>query len=222
MTEPDIRGYIDHTLLKPEATKVQVVQTCNEAMEYRFAAVCVNPCFIPLVASCLKGTKIGVGAAIGFPLGTTTTEVKVFEAKDALHNGATELDMVINVGALKSGDHSLVEKEIASVVSAARGKAIVKVILETCLLTTDEIVACCKLAMKARANFVKTSTGFSTAGATVEHVALMRKTVGDAMGVKASGGIRTYQSAMDMIKAGATRIGTSAGVKIVQEQEAKK
>jgi deoxyribose-phosphate aldolase len=222
MDEPDIRAYIDHTILKPEATKDQVVQICKEAKEYQFAAVCVNPCFIPLVADLLKGTRIGVGAAIGFPLGTTTTEVKVFEAKDALKNGATELDMVINVGALKSGEYDLFEKEIASVVSAARGKAIVKVIMETCLLTTDEIVTGCKLAMKARANFVKTSTGFSTAGATVEHVALMRKVVGDAMGVKASGGIRTYQAAIDMIKAGATRIGTSAGVKIVQAQGAKK
>ena len=222
MTEPDIRAYIDHTVLRPEATKEQVIQACDEAKQHRFAAMCVNPCFIPLVASCLKGTKVGVGAAIGFPLGTTTTDVKVFEAKDALRNGATELDMVINVGALKSGDLNFVEAEIALVVSAARGKAIVKVILETCLLTTDEIVAVCKLAMKARADFVKTSTGFSTAGATAEQVALMRKTVGDVMGVKASGGIRTYQAAMDMIRAGATRIGTSAGVKIVQEQEAKK
>ncbi|MEX2684163.1 MAG: deoxyribose-phosphate aldolase [Candidatus Sigynarchaeota archaeon] len=222
MSARDIRAYIDHTILKPETTREQVIQVCNEAKEYRFAAVCVNPWFIPLVARCLKGTKIGAGAAIGFPLGTTTTDVKVFEAKDALRNGATELDMVINVGALKSGDPGLVEKEIASVVAAAKGKALVKVILETCLLTTDEIVAGCKLAMKARADFVKTSTGFSSAGATVEHVALMRKTVGDKMGVKASGGIRTYQAALDMIKAGATRIGTSAGVQIMKEQEGRK
>nr|MDO8113994.1 deoxyribose-phosphate aldolase [Candidatus Sigynarchaeota archaeon] len=215
-----INSYIDHTILKPETTKDQVIQVCNEAKQYQFAAVCVNPCFTALVASCLKGSRVKTGAAIGFPLGCTTTEVKVFETKDAIKKGATEIDVVMNVGTLKSGDTGLVEKEIAAVVEAARGKATVKVILEICLLTKDEIVTACKIAQKAGADFVKTSTGFNVAGATVEHVALMRQIVGKNMGVKASGGIKSYHDAIEMIKAGANRIGTSAGVKIIQEQEA--
>ncbi len=173
----------------------------------------------PLVANQLRGTSVKPGAAIGFPLGCTTMETKVFETKDAIKNGAKEVDMVMNVGALKSGDLIFVEKDIAAVVAAAKGKALVKIILETCLLTDDEIVTACKLAQKARADFVKTSTGFNSAGATVAHVALMRKTVGKTMGVKASGGIRTYYDAVKMIEAGATKIGTSAGVQIVKEQE---
>ncbi len=218
MPKISINQYIDHTILKPESTKDQVIQICKEAIQFGFCSVCVNPWFIPLVASQVKGTAVKPGATIGFPLGSTTTEVKAFETKDAIKNGAKEVDMVINVGALKSGDIPYVERDIAAVIAAAKGKALVKVILETCLLTDDEIVTACMLGQKAGADFVKTSTGFNATGATVAHVALMRKTVGDAMGVKASGGIRSYQEAMKMIRAGATRIGTSAGVKIVQEQ----
>ncbi len=219
MAKITINQYIDHTILKPESTKDQVIQVCKEAIQYGFCSVCVNPWFIPLVAKQLQGTAVKPGAAIGFPLGSTTTEVKAFETKDAIKNGAKEVDMVLNVGALKSGDVNYVERDIAAVIAAAKGKALVKVILEICLLTDDEIVIACKLAQKVGADFVKTSTGFNASGATVAHVALMRKTVGKSMGVKASGGIRSYQDAIKMIDAGASRIGTSAGVKIVQEQE---
>lgn len=219
MAKISINQYIDHTILKPESTKDQVIQICKEAIQYGFCSVCVTPWFIPLVVSQIHGTTVKAGAAIGFPLGCTTTEVKVFETKDAIKNGAKEVDMVMNVGALKSGDNAYVERDIAAVVVAAKGKALVKVILETCLLTDEEIVTACKVAQKAGANFVKTSTGFNAAGATEAHVALMRKTVGESMGVKASGGIRSYQDAMKMIQAGASRIGSSTGVKIIQEQE---
>lgn len=219
MAKISINQYIDHTILKPESTKDQVIQTCKEAIQYGFCSVCVTPWFIPLVVSQIHGTTVKAGAAIGFPLGCTTTEVKVFETKDAIKNGAKEVDMVMNVGALKSGDNNYVEKDIAAVVAAAKGKALVKVILETCLLTDEEIVTACRLAQNAGADFIKTSTGFNAAGATVAHISLMRKTVGNSMGVKASGGIRSYKDAVKMIEAGATRIGTSAGVQIVKEQE---
>lgn len=213
-----IASYIDHTVLKPEATKEQIIQACNEAKQYGFASVCINPCYTKLVAECLKDTKILVGPTIGFPLGANSSACKAFEAKDAILNGATELDMVINVGAVKSKDFTYVENDIAAVLKETKGKVKLKVILETCLLTRDEIITVCKIAQKVGANFVKTSTGFNSAGATVEHIALMRQTVGPDMGIKASGGIRSYQFALELIKAGATRIGCSASVKILQEE----
>lgn len=213
-----IASYIDHTVLKPEATKEQIIQACNEAKQYGFASVCINPCYTKLVAECLKDTKILVGPTIGFPLGANSSACKAFEAKDAILNGATELDMVINVGAVKSKDFTYVENDIAAVLKETKGKVKLKVILETCLLTRDEIITVCKIAQKVGADFVKTSTGFNSAGATVEHIALMRQTVGPDMGIKASGGIRSYQFALELIKAGATRIGCSASVKILQEE----
>jgi deoxyribose-phosphate aldolase len=212
----NIAKMIDHTLLKPETTKEQIVKLCEEAKQYNFASVCVNPTWVATAAELLKGSDVKVCTVIGFPLGANTPEVKAFETKNAIENGATEVDMVINIGALKSGDDELVEKDIRAVVEAAKGKALVKVIIETCLLTEEEKVRACELAVKAGADFVKTSTGFSTGGATVEDVALMRKTVGPEIGVKASGGVRDAQTAQAMIDAGATRIGTSSGVAIVQ------
>jgi deoxyribose-phosphate aldolase len=212
----NIAKMIDHTLLKPETTKEQIVKLCEEAKEHNFASVCVNPTWVATAAELLKGSDVKVCTVIGFPLGANTPEVKAFETKNAIENGATEVDMVINIGALKSGDDELVEKDIRAVVEAAKGKALVKVIIETCLLTEEEKVRACELAVKAGADFVKTSTGFSTGGATVEDIALMRKTVGPEIGVKASGGVRDAQTAQAMIEAGATRIGTSSGVAIVQ------
>lgn len=206
---------IDHTLLKPEATKEQIVKLAEEAKTYHFASVCVNPTWVKTAYEILKDTDVKVCTVIGFPLGATTPEVKAFETKNAIENGATEVDMVINIGALKSGDDELVEKDIRAVVEAAKGKALVKVIIETCLLTDEEKVRACQLAVKAGADFVKTSTGFSTGGATVEDVALMRKTVGPNVGVKASGGIRNADDLLAMEKAGANRIGASAGVQII-------
>jgi deoxyribose-phosphate aldolase len=206
---------IDHTLLKPEATKEQIVKLAEEAKTYHFASVCVNPTWVKTAYEILKDTDVKVCTVIGFPLGATTPEVKAFETKNAIENGASEVDMVINIGALKSGDDELVEKDIRAVVEAAKGKALVKVIIETCLLTDEEKVRACELAVKAGADFVKTSTGFSTGGATVEDVALMRKTVGPNVGVKASGGIRSADDLLAMEKAGANRIGASAGVQII-------
>jgi deoxyribose-phosphate aldolase len=206
---------IDHTLLKPEATKEQIVKLAEEAKTYHFASVCVNPTWVKTAYEILKDTDVKVCTVIGFPLGATTPEVKAFETKNAIENGATEVDMVINIGALKSGDDELVEKDIRAVVEAAKGKALVKVIIETCLLTDEEKVRACQLAVKAGADFVKTSTGFSTGGATVEDVALMRKIVGPNVGVKASGGIRNADDLLAMEKAGANRIGASAGVQII-------
>ncbi|GMB07728.1 deoxyribose-phosphate aldolase [Thermolongibacillus altinsuensis] len=206
---------IDHTLLKPEATKEQIVKLAEEAKTYHFASVCVNPTWVKTAYEILKDTDVKVCTVIGFPLGATTPEVKAFETKNAIENGASEVDMVINIGALKSGDDELVEKDIRAVVEAAKGKALVKVIIETCLLTDEEKVRACQLAVKAGADFVKTSTGFSTGGATVEDVALMRKTVGPNVGVKASGGIRSADDLLAMEKAGANRIGASAGVQII-------
>lgn len=216
-----IASYIDHTLLKPEATAGQIDKLCAEAAEYHFASVCVNPWFVPRCVKNLKGAGVKVCTVIGFPLGATTTETKVFEALQAIRSGAEEIDMVINISALKSGSFQAVEQEIQALAAAAEGSAKLKVIIETCLLTEEEKIRACQIAKRAGADFVKTSTGFSTGGASTEDVALMRKTVGPEMGVKASGGIRDYATACAMIKAGATRIGASAGVAIVKaEQEA--
>ncbi|MDX8361007.1 MULTISPECIES: deoxyribose-phosphate aldolase [Bacillaceae] len=211
---------IDHTLLKPETRQEEIEKLVNEAKEYKFASVCVNPTWVKLSAEMLKDTpEVKVCTVIGFPLGATTPEVKAFETNNAIENGATEVDMVINISALKSGNDELVEKDIKAVVEAAKGKALTKVIIETCLLTEEEKVRACELSVRAGADFVKTSTGFSTGGATVEDVALMRKTVGPNIGVKASGGVRNLQDADAMTEAGATRIGTSSGVKLVKGEE---
>ncbi|EMR05896.1 Deoxyribose-phosphate aldolase 2 [Bhargavaea cecembensis DSE10] len=212
----NVASMIDHTLLKPEVTKEQIVKLCSEAREYQFASVCVNPYWVETAASELSGSDVKVCTVIGFPLGAGTKETKAFETKDAIEKGAQEIDMVINIGALKSGDEETVEADIRAVVEAAAGKAIVKVIIETCLLTNDEKIIACRLSKQAGADFVKTSTGFSTGGATVEDVALMRLTVGDEMGVKASGGVRSLEDLQAMAEAGATRIGASSGVKIMQ------
>lgn len=207
---------IDHTLLKADASTEAIQKLAIEAQKYHFASVCVNPSQVPTVFEVLKDTpNVKVCTVIGFPLGATTTESKVFETKIAIEQGATEVDMVIHLGALKQGDDTYVRKDIQAVVEEARGKATVKVILETCLLTEEQIIRACKLAVQAGADFVKTSTGFSTGGATVEAVALMRKTVGDQLGVKASGGIRSAADVKAMVEAGANRIGSSAGVEIV-------
>jgi deoxyribose-phosphate aldolase len=219
MTTMEIAKYIDHTLLKPEATKEQVEKLCNEAKQYNFASVCVNPTWVKLASDILKGTDVKVCTVIGFPLGANTPETKAFEAVNAVTNGAEEIDMVMNIGALKSGDTELVQKDIEAVVNAVKDKALVKVIIETSLLTEDEKVTACQLSVQAGAHYVKTSTGFSTGGATVEDVALMRKTVGPNVGVKASGGVRTAEDAKAMIEAGASRIGASSGTAIVDEYQ---
>jgi deoxyribose-phosphate aldolase len=207
---------IDHTLLKQDATKEQVEKICAEAKEYTFASVCVNPTWVKTSAELLTGTPVKVCTVIGFPLGASTPETKAFETTDAINNGAGEIDMVLNVGALKSQDLELVKRDIESVVNAAKGKAIVKVILETCLLSKEEIKVASQLSKDAGADFVKTSTGFSTGGATFEDVALMREVVGPDFGVKASGGVRSLEDVQKMIEAGATRIGASSGVQIMQ------
>lgn len=205
---------IDHTLLKPDATVDQIKNVCDEARQHGFASVCVNPSYIGYVAQQLSGSGVTPCCVVGFPLGSTMPEVKAFETKMCIAQGAKEIDMVINIGAAKTGHWSLVQKDIEEVVNAARGKAAVKVIIETCLLTDDEKIKACTAAKNAGADFVKTSTGFSTGGATAADVRLMRQTVGPSMGVKASGGVRDYESAMEMIKAGASRLGTSSGVAI--------
>lgn len=210
-----LNKYIDHTLLKPDASQEQIETLIEEAKKYDFASVCVNPTWVNFAAQALKATDVKVCTVIGFPLGANTPELKAFETSDAIQNGANEVDMVINIGALKSQNFDLVEKDIRAVVEAAKG-TLVKVIIETCFLTDDEKVKACQIAQKAGADFVKTSTGFSTGGATVADVALMRKTVGPDMGVKASGGARSYEDALAFIKAGATRIGASSGVAIME------
>ena len=207
----DLAKMIDHTNLKASTVKEEILKLTKEAKEYQFASVCVNPTWVELAAQELKGTDVKVCTVIGFPLGANTKEVKVFETKDAIEKGAQEIDMVINIAKLKDGDDDYVESEIAGVVEASKGKAIVKVIIETCLLTDDEKKQVCSLAVKAGADFVKTSTGFSTGGATIEDVALMKQTVGAHVGVKASGGIRSKEDAQAMVHAGATRIGASSG-----------
>lgn len=218
MDKKTIAAMIDHTLLKPEATPAQIEKLCAEAAEYHFASVCVNPVYIPLAARLLKGTGVKVCCVVGFPLGAIAPEQKAAEAASCAAMGAEELDMVIHVGAAKAGDWALVQRDIEGVVKAAAGHT-VKVIIETCLLTDEEKVKACEAAKAAGAHFVKTSTGFSTGGATTHDIALMRKTVGPEMGVKASGGIRDYATAMAMIEAGANRIGASAGIAIVAAAE---
>lgn len=218
MDKKTIAAMIDHTLLKPEVTPAQIEKLCAEAAEYHFASVCVNPVYIPLAARLLKGTGVKVCCVVGFPLGAIAPEQKAAEAASCAAMGAEELDMVIHVGAAKAGDWALVQRDIEGVVKAAAGHT-VKVIIETCLLTDEEKVKACEAAKAAGAHFVKTSTGFSTGGATTHDIALMRKTVGPEMGVKASGGIRDYETAMAMIEAGANRIGASAGIAIVAAAE---
>lgn len=216
----ELAHYIDHTALKPETTAADIDQLCQEAEQYRFASVCVNPAWVKRAAVNLRGSSVKVCSVIGFPLGATTPEIKALETRRAIRDGAREVDMVVNIGALKSGDHDTVLTDIAKVVdSAHEAGAIVKVILETALLTDEEKVIASSLAKKAKADFVKTSTGFSTGGATVYDVALMRETVGPDMGVKAAGGVRTKSDVEDMLAAGATRIGASAGVQIVAGDE---
>lgn len=212
----EIAKMIDHTLLKADASKEQIEKLCAEAKEYQFASVCVNPTWVSYASELLKGTGVDVCTVIGFPLGANTPETKAFETTNAIENGATEVDMVINIGALKDGNDSLVERDIQAVVNAAKGKALTKVIIETSLLTDEEKVRACKLAVSAGTDFVKTSTGFSNGGATVTDIALMRKTVGPSIGVKASGGVRSAEDAKNMIEAGATRIGASSGIAIVK------
>ncbi|MDA2979545.1 MAG: deoxyribose-phosphate aldolase [Actinomycetota bacterium] len=216
----ELARYIDHTLLRPDATSTEIDTMCDEAMEFGFASVCINPTWVKRASERLRGSDVKVCTVIGFPLGANSSDIKAMEARKALRDGAREVDMVINVGALKSGDRALVLADIERVVDAAHeGGAIVKVILETFLLTDEEKVVASALARKAKADFVKTSTGFAGGGATVFDVALMRETVGPDMGVKASGGVRTLEDAEDMIAAGATRIGAWAGVEIVSGTE---
>ena len=218
---PAVAKMIDHTLLKPDATQDQIAQLCYEARKYGFAAVCVNPAYVKLCSQLLQGSDVVVCTVVGFPLGATATEVKAYEAQQALDDGATEIDMVINVGALKSKDYALVERDIATVARTTHaGKAVLKAIIEAALLTDEEKVIASQLAKAAGADYVKTSTGFGPGGATVQDVALMRRAVGPGMGIKAAGGIRTYQDVKEMVAAGATRIGASAGVKIAQEAKA--
>lgn len=217
-TDGSLRHMIDHTLLRPDATQDQIAQLSYEARKWGFASVCVNPSYVKLCSDLLKDSDVLVCTVVGFPLGATSTESKVFETQKAIRDGATEVDMVINVGALRSRDYELVERDIASVARACHADgAILKVIIEAALLTDEEKVVACQLAKVAAADFVKTSTGFGPSGAAAEDVALMRRVVGPKMGVKAAGGIRTYADARKMIAAGASRIGASASVKILQE-----
>lgn len=211
----ELKDYIDSTILKAEATKEDIEKLCAEAKEYGFKSVCVNPCYASLASKQLEGTNVGVAVVVGFPLGATLPSVKAFEAKSSILEGATEIDMVINVGKLKDKDYDYVENEIRAVKNAI-GNHVLKVIIECCLLTDEEKIKASELTVKAGADFVKTSTGFSKGGATVHDVELMRKTVGPDFGVKAAGGIRTKQDMEDMIKAGATRIGTSHGVDLAK------
>ncbi|WP_445490329.1 deoxyribose-phosphate aldolase [Niallia sp. 03133] len=211
----NIAKMIDHTLLKADANQEQIKTLCDEAKQYDFASVCVNPTWVKTASELLAGTNVKVCTVIGFPLGATTSSVKAFETKNAIDNGAQEVDMVINIGALKDKRYAEVKEDIKAVVDAAKGKALTKVIIETSLLTDEEKEAACSLAVEAGTDFVKTSTGFSTGGATVEDIQLMRKTVGPDIGVKASGGVRSSEDTEIMIQAGATRIGASSGVAIV-------
>jgi deoxyribose-phosphate aldolase len=225
LNREEIARLIDHTLLKPEATPAQIAQLCGEARHYGFATVCINPVYARFAAEKLHGSGVGVCTVVGFPLGATTTEVKVCEARQAVTNGATEIDMVLHIGALKAGEHEAVRDDIAAVASACHEDgALLKVIIEAVLLSDEEKVAACRLAQTAGADFVKTSTGFARpstgsghGGATVEDVRLMRQTVGQQMGVKAAGGIRSYVDALALIEAGANRIGASASVRIVEQ-----
>lgn len=215
ISQSELAGYIDHTLLKPEAVKEQFEWLCDEAVKYKFKSVCVNSGWVPFVAKKLRGSGILICSVIGFPLGEMDTRSKAFEARSAISSGANELDMVINVGALKSRDLKLVEEDIRAIKRACRSNTILKVIIETGLLSEEEKVLACEISKKAGADFVKTCTGFSGHGATVEDIALMRRVVGPKMGVKASGGIKTFSQAVDLIKAGATRIGCGSSVAII-------
>ena len=218
-----VAGMIDHTLLKPDATRSDIEKLCREAAQFHFATVCVNPGWVALAANLLRGSGVGVCSVVGFPLGATTADVKHYETRRAIFDGATEIDMVINIGALKSGDLRTVERDIAAVVAPCRESNVIsKVILEVVLLNDDEKIAASTLAKAAGADFVKTSTGFASGGATAHDVALMRRVVGSDMGVKAAGGVRDYEGLKAMVEAGATRIGASAGVKIVQESQGQK
>ncbi|EOA07099.1 Deoxyribose-phosphate aldolase [Mycoplasma yeatsii 13926] len=216
--EIKLNKYIDHTILKPEATKQDIINLCNQAKEYDFATVCVNTCWTSFCKELLKDTNVGITNVVGFPLGACLTEVKAFEVKKAIENGADEIDMVLNVGALKDKNYDLVLNDMKEVKKAA-GDHVVKVILENCLLTREEIIKACELAVEAGLEFVKTSTGFNKSGATVEDVKLMSEVVKDKAQVKAAGGVRTYEDAIAMINAGATRLGTSGGVNIVNGKE---
>lgn len=220
MDKKTLASYIDHTILKADAQVKDIEKICKEAAEYHFASVCVNAANVAQVAALLKGTDVKVCTVVGFPLGATLAQVKAFEAQEAIKDGAHEVDMVINVGALKSGLLDVVENDIRAVAEACKGKALLKVIIETCLLTEEEKITACELAKKAGADYVKTSTGFSTGGALAEDIRLMRRTVGDQMGVKASGAVRDLETALKMIEAGASRIGASASVSIVNGVEA--
>ncbi|BCG61061.1 deoxyribose-phosphate aldolase [Paenibacillus sp. URB8-2] len=220
MSENKLTQMIDHTLLRADARKEDIVKLAEEAKSYKFASVCVNPAWVAVAYEVLKDTpEVKVCTVIGFPLGASTPETKAFETANAIANGAEEVDMVINIGALKDGDDDLVKRDIAAVVEAARGKALTKVIIETSLLTEEEKIRACKLSVEAGADYVKTSTGFSTGGATKEDIALMRRTVGPDIGVKASGGVRSAEDALVMVGAGATRIGTSGGVAIAKGEQ---
>jgi len=218
-----VAGMIDHTLLKPDATRQEIEKLCREAAQFHFATVCVNPAWVGLAAQLLRGSGVGVCSVVGFPLGATTADVKHYETRRAIFDGASEIDMVVNIGALKSGDLQTVERDIAAVVGPCREANVVsKVILEVALLNDDEKIAACTLSKAAGADFVKTSTGFASGGATAADVALMRRVVGAEMGVKAAGGVRDYEGLKAMVAAGATRVGASAGVKIVQESQGQK
>lgn len=216
ITAAEMAGYIDHTLLKPDATIDAVTKLCAEAVVYGFKAVCVNSGQVAYIAGKLQGTNVAVCTVVGFPLGAMQTRAKAFEAENAVAEGATEIDMVMNIGALKGGDLKTVEADIRAVRQAAPSPIMLKVIIETCLLTEEEKIKACEIAKQAGADFVKTSTGFSSGGATVEDVALMRRVVGNEMGVKASGGIKDYATAVAMVKAGANRLGVSAGIAIIE------
>jgi deoxyribose-phosphate aldolase len=211
-----LASIIDHTVLKADALPEEIIKICREAEEYKFASVCINPCYVKLAASQLKNSEVKVCTVIGFPLGANSSLVKAFEVKTAIEEGATEVDMVINVGMLKAGRYDYIKQDIEAVVNAAKGKALVKVIIETCLLTDEEKIKVCKIAKEAGTDFVKTSTGFSKWGAKAEDIKLMRDTVGPNIGVKASGGVREYEDAAKMVEAGATRIGASASIKIIE------
>jgi len=218
-----VAAMIDHTLLKPDASRADIEKLCREAADFHFATVCVNPVWVALAATLLRGSGVGVCSVVGFPLGATTADVKHYETRRAIFDGATEIDMVINIGALKSGDLRTVERDIAAVTMPCREAGVIsKVIIEAALLTDDEKVSACALSKAAGANFVKTSTGFASGGATAADVALMRRVVGADMGVKAAGGVRDLEGLKAMVAAGATRVGASAGVKIVQESQGQK
>jgi len=214
----EVAAMIDHTLLKPEATRSEIEQLCQEARDFRFATVCVNPAWVAVAAASLRGSGVGICSVVGFPLGATTPDVKQYETRRAIYDGATEIDMVVNIGALKSGDLRLAERDIEAVTLPCRDCGVIsKVIIEAALLTDDEKVSACTLAKAAGADFVKTSTGFARGGATAADVALMRRVVGADMGVKAAGGVRDYAALQQMVAAGASRVGASAGVRIIRE-----